>query len=95
MAFRAFGGMFLIFIGQVIVGVGAATGKGSLGSALLPDPDEIKEDLDIVSEITEKLRSESQTQKNNPPQIIKIRCQFCNSLNNEEDHVCSQCGANL
>lgn len=95
MALRAVGGIFLIFLGQVIVGVGAAMGKGSIGSALMPDPDEVKEEMEVLSDIAGKLASVSQDREANAPQIIKIRCQYCNSLNNEEDHVCSQCGANL
>lgn len=94
MALRGFGGMAFIIIGQVISSIGA---RGAAGSGLTLDPRKAREDLEpwsrMAGGILGDALSETGIGKTDAP--VKVRCQKCRALNDENAKFCQQCGSAL
>lgn len=92
---NSFIGFVLIIIGQFISNIGL---KGKAGSGLILDPKQAREDLkpystqvggmlhDVLDEVDLKTDSK---------EVVKIRCQSCKALNDEDAKYCKECGAEL
>lgn len=106
MAMRAFGGMFLLIVGVILRGIGAA---GLAGSGVILDPQEARKDLepwnrmaggmasDALSEVEPVQRLVDKLTEDAPPpdQVVKVRCRSCGALNDEDARFCDQCSAQL
>jgi hypothetical protein len=106
MAFRSIGGMVLIMIGNGLMAVGK---KGAAGAGLILDPDQARKDVepwskmaggvinDVASEIdlSEVLSKGKGTTHEQVKEIIKIKCQNCSALNDEDAKFCKSCGAQM
>jgi hypothetical protein len=98
--FRALGGMLLMIIGGFMANVGA---KGWAGSGLVLDPEKGREDLepwsrmgggivqDALSEVEVVKKIAGRVDSPEPP--VKVRCQKCQTLNDESAKFCNQCGS--
>ena len=102
---RAFWGMGFIVVGGIMMSIGSA---GLRGSGVILDPHGAREDLKpwnqaaggmlddtlaaspIVTRAVENLGSKSDAE----PQI-RVRCQGCRALNDEDAKFCDECGAKL
>lgn len=98
--FRALGGMILLMIGGFLMNVGA---KGWAGSGIVLDPEKGRKDMEPWSrmgggmvqdalsevEVVKKIGDRFEAPK---PQV-KVRCQKCQTLNDETAKFCNQCGA--
>lgn len=92
---NSFIGFVLIIVGQLISIIGL---KGKAGSGLILDPKQAREDLkpystqvggmlhDVLDEVDLKTDSK---------EVVKIRCQSCKALNDEDAKYCKECGAEL
>jgi len=88
-------GFFLIILGQFISNIGL---KGKAGSGLILDPKQAREDLKPYSSQVGGMINDALEEidlKNNPKEIIKIRCRSCNVLNEEDARFCKKCGSTL
>jgi len=88
-------GFFLIILGQFISNIGL---KGKAGSGLILDPKQAREDLKPYSSQVGGMINDALEEidlKNNPKEIIKIRCRSCNVLNEEDARFCKNCGSTL
>lgn len=88
-------GFFLIILGQFISNIGL---KGKAGSGLILDPKQAREDLKPYSSQVGGMINDALEEidlKNNPREIIKIRCRSCNVLNEEDARFCKNCGSTL
>jgi hypothetical protein len=109
MMFRAFGGMFLIFVGAILNTVGR---MGLAGSGVMLDPEQAREDVKPWSqmaggvandaleeiEVIHKLAdgfaaANGPRDRDTAVASIKIRCRKCQALNDETARFCDQCGA--
>jgi len=92
---NAFIGMILIIVGQFISVLGA---KGAAGSGLILDPKQAREDLKpyssqvggMIKDALEEVDLVSDSKE-----VIKVRCQSCKSLNDEDASFCKKCEAKL
>ncbi len=105
-AFRAFGGVFLLIVGGIVRGVGVA---GLAGSGIKLDPQQARRDLepwnrmaggmasDSLSEIEPVQRIVDKLTDDAPAgrEVVKIRCRNCQALNDENAKFCNQCGARI
>ncbi|HKL80193.1 MAG TPA: zinc ribbon domain-containing protein [Mobilitalea sp.] len=94
-------GMILMIAGAAVSKVGA---RGAAGSGLMLDPDQAREDLkpfneakggminDVISNIDVLDRF---TESHDEKEIIKIRCQSCGGLNDEDAKFCKGCGKEI
>ena len=92
---NGFIGFILIIIGQFVSNIGA---RGAAGSGLILDPKQAREDLkpystqvggminDVLDEVDIKPESK---------EVVKVRCQSCKTLNDEDAKYCKKCGATL
>lgn len=92
---NGFVGFVLIIIGQLISNIGL---KGKAGSGLILDPKQAREDLkpyssqvggmlnDVLDEVDLNVK---------PIEVVKIRCQTCKALNDEDAKFCKECGSEL
>ena len=92
---NGFIGFILIIIGQFVSNIGA---RGAAGSGLILDPNQAREDLkpystqvggminDVLDEVDIKPESK---------EVVKVRCQSCKTLNDEDAKYCKKCGATL
>lgn len=106
LALRGFGGMFLLIIGSMIRGVGAA---GVAGSGLKLDPQQARTDLepwsrmaggmvnDTLSEIepVQKMVDKLAGVGSATQEVVKVRCRSCQALNDETAKFCNQCGGQI
>ena len=97
-----FGGMFLIFIGKIVMKLGET---GIAGSGVLLDPEQARKDLEPWSrmkggmlqdtleevEVLQDLKDAIRA----PASVIKVRCQKCSALNDESAKFCNQCAEPL
>jgi hypothetical protein len=100
--FRAFGGIALIMVGQIIMNIGA---RGWAGAGVILDPDQARKDVepwsrmsggvlqDTLSEVEVVKKLEDRLEPPEPQ--IKVRCRQCQSLNDESAKFCNQCGSVL
>ena len=97
---RAFGGVILIMIGGFMRNVGA---KGWAGSGVILNPEKARKDVepwsrmgggivqDALSEVGVVKKIEDRL--DSPEPQVKIRCQSCQQLNDENAKFCNRCGA--
>ncbi len=93
-------GMILIIVGQIVMNIGA---KGAAGSGLILDPEQSREDLkpfneakggminDVISNIDVVDKFVNSSEK----EVIKVRCNNCKALNDEDAKFCKECGTSL
>ncbi|BDS12045.1 zinc ribbon domain-containing protein [Aureispira anguillae] len=97
--FRAIGGMLSIIIGGFLLFVGKL---GLAGSGLVLDTEQKRKDLEPINrmlgkqlgDVLEASNIKSHFGQQNH-QIIKIRCQSCNHLNDEQNKFCGKCGKKI
>ena len=92
---NGFIGFILIIIGQFISVLGA---RGAAGSGLILDPKQAREDLKPYSSQVGGMINDALEEVdliNNEKEVIKIRCQSCKTLNDEDAKYCKKCGAEL
>lgn len=101
--FNPFGGMgvsfigfFMIFIGQIMRGIGRS---GLAGSGILLNPKKEREDLEpfsrskggMVSDAYDEFKSENKETLHK----VMVRCPHCKTLNDEDAKYCDNCGKEL
>lgn len=91
-------GFIMIFIGGIVMNIGA---RGAAGSGLILDPDKAREDLnpyasaagrlinDALDEVDVLKKGES---GKDVEEVIRIRCRECGELNEEDARFCKNCG---
>ena len=96
---RAVGGIVLIALGGFLMNVGA---RGWAGAGVVLDPEQARKDVepwsrmkggvfqDALSEVDAVKKLEDRLEP--PAPVIKVRCQKCQSLNDETAKFCNQCG---
>ncbi len=92
---NGFIGFVLIIIGVIISNIGA---RGVAGSGLILDPKQAREDLKpyssqvggMINDALEEVELISDSKE-----VVKIRCQSCKTLNDEDAKYCKKCGAEL
>jgi zinc-ribbon domain len=95
---RAPVGLVMIIAGFVLMGIGAA---GPAGSGLILNPRQARQDLEplnraaggMVQDTLEEIPALQGVLGGQ--QVIKVRCQNCQALNDETDQFCGQCGKPL
>ena len=91
---RAFGGMVLMIIGQIIRGIGA---RGLAGSGVVLDPEKAREELEPYSRMAGGMVSDALDEANvnlgnKPEKVIMLKCPSCGKLNEEDSKFCQECG---
>lgn len=92
---NSFIGFVLIIIGQVVANIGL---KGKAGSGLILDPKQAREDLKPYSSQVGGMLHDVLDEvdlKSDPVEVVKIRCQACKALNDEDAKFCKECGSEL
>ncbi len=95
---RGFIGFIMIAAGSFIRNLGA---RGVAGSGLILDPDRAREDLNPYSSaaggmISDALNEVDLLKKTDSGKSeIRIRCQSCRELNEEDARFCKSCGKEL
>lgn len=92
---NSFIGFILIIVGQFIANIGA---RGVAGSGWILDPKQAREDLKpyssqvggMINDALEEVELISDSKE-----VVKIRCQSCKTLNDEDAKYCKKCGAEL
>lgn len=90
-------GFFMVLVGQILRFMGS---KGMAGSGIILDPDRAREDLRPHSSARGKILKDvldetGFTKRENDREIIKVRCQNCRSLNDEDSKYCKNCGREI
>ena len=98
---RALLGMICIIAGGVFMNIGA---RGVAGSGVILDPEKARDDLKpyssaaggMINDIIENIDivKEKKASEDNKQilQIVKVRCQSCGELNDEDAKFCKSCG---
>jgi len=99
-AATAFVGMGIMMLGGILMKIGA---RGTAGSGLVLDPQQARQDLEpwtrmgggMVQDALSETDIARHVVKGNGPQQpqVKVRCQKCQELNDEQSKFCNQCGA--
>lgn len=98
---NGFVGFVMIFIGSIIMNIGA---RGAAGSGLILDPDKAREDLNPYASAAGRLINDALDEvdvlkkggiEKEADEIIKIRCRECGELNEEDAKFCKNCGKTL
>jgi len=95
---RGFFGFIMIGAGGFIRNLGA---RGAFGSGLILDPDRAREDLNPYSSaaggmLNDALKEVGLLKKNDSGKSeIRIRCQSCRELNEEDARFCKSCGKEI
>jgi hypothetical protein len=94
---RGVGGMFFLILGVIIRTVGA---RGLAGSGVVLDPEKAREDLEPYSRMAGGMVKDAldETDVNlgkAPEKIIMIKCQSCQTLNEENSKFCQECGTKI
>jgi len=98
---NGFVGFVMIFIGSIIMNIGA---RGAAGSGLILDPDKAREDLNPYASAAGRLINDALDEvdvlkkggiEKETDEIIKIRCRECGELNEEDAKFCKNCGKTL
>lgn len=92
---NSFIGFIMIIIGQFISNLGA---RGAAGSGLILDPKQAREDLKpyssqvggMLNDVLDEVDLNTETKE-----VVKIRCQSCKTLNDEDSKYCKKCGNEL
>jgi len=94
-------GFIMIFIGGIVMNIGA---RGAAGSGLILDPDKAREDLNPYASAAGRLINDALDEVDvlkksgndgETEEIIKIRCRECGELNEEDAKFCKNCGKTL
>lgn len=94
-------GMLLMIVGSVVMNIGS---RGAAGSGILLDPEQAREDLKpfheakggMIDDVISNIDSLNQfTKSSGTKEVIKIRCQSCGSLNDEDAKFCKGCGKEI
>lgn len=101
-ATRAIAGMVLMVVGGGLRTVGA---RGLAGSGVILDPQKARQDVEpwsrMAGGVVKDALSEADLPKvlggqhQEPASVVKVRCQQCKALNDEDAKFCKQCGAGL
>ena len=93
-ASRAVIGFIMIAIGGFMMTVAA---RGTAGSGLVLDPKKARDDLSPWSSMAGGMMNDvlSETHIGMSKEVIKIRCQSCASLNDEDAKYCKDCGEKM
>lgn len=98
---RALIGMICIIVGRVLMNIGA---RGAAGSGIILDPEKAREDIkpyssatggiinDVIENIDIVKNKKNSHDKKELQQIIKVKCQSCGELNDEDAKFCKSCG---
>lgn len=95
---RALIGMICIFVGSVLMKLGA---RGAAGSGVILDPEKAREDLKpyssaaggILNDAIENI--DKLKDKKEDKEVIKVRCRSCGELNDEDAKFCKSCGERI
>lgn len=88
-------------IGFVMIAVGGfmrtVAARGVAGSGLVLDPKKAREDLSPWSSMAGGMINDalSETKIGTSREVIKIRCQKCTALNDEDSKFCKDCGEKM
>lgn len=94
-------GFILIFIGGIVMNIGA---RGAAGSGLILDPDKAREDLNPYASAAGRLINDALEEVDvlkkggsggDAEEVIRIRCRECGELNEEDAKFCKNCGKAL
>ena len=86
-------GMILLIVGVVISNIGKS---GLAGSGVILDPEKAREDLKPFSKQAGGMIKDALEEVNLPNnETIKVRCQSCKHLNDENAKYCNNCGNEL
>lgn len=93
--FRAFGGMVLMIVGNMVRGIGA---RGLAGAGVLLDPEKARKDLQPYSRMVGAMIKDAVDESeinvgSKPDQVIMLKCRECGTLNQESAKFCQECGA--
>lgn len=94
---RAFTGMALLIVGQSIRVMGA---RGLAGSGVVLNPEQAREELEPYSRMAGGMVKDALDQANinlgaKREQVIKVKCQSCGKLNDEDAKFCQACGKQI
>lgn len=100
-ASRGIGGFILIAAGAIMMKVGRS---GLAGSGVILDPEKAREDLEpwnrskggMINDTLEEIDLAKSVVNNlsnkKSESVVKIRCQSCKALNDEDAKFCKECG---
>ena len=93
-ASRAVIGFIMTAVGGLMMKVAA---RGTAGSGLMLDPKKARDDLNPWSSMAGGMIDDalSETQIGKGKEVIKVRCQTCASLNDEDAEYCKVCGEKM
>lgn len=92
---RALAGMGLLFVGAIVRGIGA---RGLAGSGAVLDPERAREDLEPYSRMVGGMAQDALDEADinlgggRPQEVVRVRCQACRELNEEDARFCKACG---
>ena len=96
---RGFIGMGLVFVGGILMGVGR---RGLAGSGIVLDPNQARDDLKPWSQMAGGMLDDALSQSetvskitHQKEEVIKIKCQKCGALNDEDAKYCDECGTKI
>ena len=101
---RALIGMICIIVGSVLMNIGA---RGAAGSGIILDPEKARDDLkpyssaaggminDVIENIDVVKEKKTSRDKKEILQIVKVKCQSCGELNDEDAKFCKSCGGKI
>lgn len=96
-----FGFMIRPFVGILMIAGGnfmrILAARGTAGSGLVLDPEKAREDLRPWTSMAGSMVQDAleETTLNTKKESIKIRCQNCTTLNDEDSKFCKSCGKSL
>ncbi|HAS73262.1 MAG TPA: hypothetical protein DCS67_03865 [Clostridiales bacterium UBA8960] len=88
-------------IGFIMIAVGGfmrtVAARGVAGSGLVLDPKKAREDLSPWSTMAGGMINDAlgETKLGTNKEVIKVRCQKCSALNDEDAKYCKDCGGKL
>jgi len=99
---RAFSGMALIVVGQVLRRLGSL---GLAGSGVVLDPERARREVEPWSRMAGRIVGDAlsevprvknpQEKGDSGKEVVKVRCQGCHALNDDLAKYCNQCGKSL
>ena len=95
---NGFIGFVLIGLGGFIMNIGA---RGAAGSGLILDPEKAREDLNPYTSAAGGMINDALKEvdilnpKSDGKDLIKVRCQSCKELNDEDAKFCKNCGKEI
>ena len=97
---RALMGMGVIVLGGIISAIGS---RGLAGSGVVLDPKKAREDLEpysrmaggMVMDALDSADIDLDGHDDTPDRVVMIRCQACQTLNEEGSKFCQECGKPL